>query len=56
MSMTLSDIYLSEKEHGQKLFQDIQSANGLKKWVCAKNEDIQKKQNKSKQTKTVMTP
>ena len=29
--MTLSDIYFIEKEHEEKLFQGIQSANGLKK-------------------------
>ena len=37
------NLYLSEKECEGRLFQVIQSANSLKKWVLAKDEDGKKK-------------
>ena len=33
---TYKDLYLSEKERQEKLFQGIQSANSLKLWVGAR--------------------
>ena len=36
---THKDLYLSEKEHEEKLLQGIHSANGLKACVGAKEED-----------------
>ena len=35
---TYNDLYLSEKEREEKLLLRIQSANGLKAQVCAKNQ------------------
>ena len=35
---TYKDLYLSEKEHEEKLLQGIHSANGLKSQVDAKNQ------------------
>ena len=37
--VTYKDLYLSEKEHEEKLLQGIQSTNGLKAWVGAKKSD-----------------
>ena len=38
---TYKDLYLSEKERKKKLLQGIQSANGLKVRVSAKNQMVQ---------------
>ena len=38
---TYKDLYLSEKEREEKLLQGIQSANGLKSRVGAKNQMAQ---------------
>ena len=43
ISDTYKDLYLSEKECEEKLLQGIQSANGLKAWVGAKNSDNPRK-------------
>ena len=36
---TYKDLYLSEKEHEERLLQRMQPANGLKAWVSAKKSD-----------------
>ena len=36
---TYKDLYLSEKEHEERLLQRMQPANGLKAWVGAKKSD-----------------
>ena len=47
---TSKDLYLSEKQRGEKLVQAMQSANGLKTWVQAKNTN--NKSNQRKYSKT----
>ena len=37
---TYKDLYLSEKEHEEKLAQGIQSTNSLKTWVGVKKADF----------------
>ena len=47
---TSKDLYLSEKQREEKLVQAMQSANGLKTWVQAKNTN--NKSNQRKYSKT----
>ena len=47
---TFKDLYLSEKQCGEKLLQAIQSANGLKTWIQAKNTNNKSNQRKCSKT------
>ena len=47
---TSKDLYLSEKQREEKLLQGIQSANGLKTWVQAKNTNNRSNQRKYSKT------